>query len=429
MPEALRSRLLRHLAEPQHRTTYLLLLNTATTAATGLVFWVILARLDTRTTIGLSYTIISLGTLTAILAKGGLDIALLRAIPLASRAAAVRLLRFGAVLGGALAFGLAGVLAVVAWSRAALPELVSAGWALVAAIGLLMVITWLQDAYFLAEGRPGLILHRNIAASASRLLLVLPVLLWTVPHPPAVAWALALCVSAAAGVLFAGRLPERAGRDVAGGEFMRSANRNLAGSAAEFLPGLLLAPIVLALQGPEAAATFGVCWTIALMLFLVASAISRSALAEMVRDHSMTPLALRRAGLQITGLVLPAGIVIALFAPLILSVFGPEYARDGTVILRILAASCVFVAPASLYLAHLRAHERSVPLVIYPVTMVMTLALLAPLLAGPMGTAGIALAWLVAQVPWAVVAVLHLRRESQEVMRNAPAVGGRPHVE
>src|SRR5688500_4371095 len=103
-PRTLRVRLAEHLREPQFRTTYVLLLNTATTAATGLVFWILFARLsETRAPIGLGYTIISLGTLVAILGKGGLDTALMRSVPDASREAAVRLLRFGAVLGGALA--------------------------------------------------------------------------------------------------------------------------------------------------------------------------------------------------------------------------------------------------------------------------------------------------------------------------------------
>jgi O-antigen/teichoic acid export membrane protein len=310
-----------------------------------------------------------------------------------------------------------------------LPDVVSAGWTLVAAVGLLLVVTWLQDAYFLAEKRVGYSLQRNLVFAVSRLLVIAPVMAWNVGHRPAVAWALALALSAAVGVWLAGRLPARDGRDVPTGEFLASANRNVAGGAAEFLPGLLLTPIVLALEGAEAAGVFAIAWTIASLLFLACSAVSRSALAAMVHEPAATPKAIRRAASQATTIVLPTAVLAAIAAPWLLALFGMGYAREGTILLGLLCASALVVAPSSLYLAVLRAKERTAALVAFPIGLIVAVAVLAPPLADRYGLEGVAVAWIVAQTPWGLYSSWKLWRASAGVMPAAPPVGGRPHLE
>ena len=291
-----------------------------------------------------------------------------------------------------------------------LPQVGALGWLLVAGIAALLVVAWLQDAYFLAEGDARFSFLRNLVLSAGRLLLPVPLVLLAVPHPVAVAWGLAVLASVLAALGFGRRLPERAGRMVPRREFLASAMRNVTGSAAEFLPGLLLAPIVLATQGPAAAAWFGMAWTAASLLFVGCAALSRSALAEMVRTGRAGP-AIRRAALQHVLLIAPAAAGLALLAPWVLGLFGPAYASEGGATLRILAASAVFVAPATLYLCVLRARERPVGLVAFPAAMVAALGLAIPWLAGQAGIAGVAWAWLLANAPFGLYALHRLRLE------------------
>jgi O-antigen/teichoic acid export membrane protein len=287
---------------------------------------------------------------------------------------------------------------------------------------VLLVVTWLQDAHFLAEGDAKYSFARNLVFSAARLLLPVPVVLLAWRQPVAVAWAVALGVSAVAALLLVRLLPRReATEDVSRAEFVRSAVRNVSGSAAEFLPGLLLAPLVLALHGPEEAAYFGIAWTAATLIFLASAAISRSAMAEIVRNGpSGVTAAVGRGAVQHLIVVVPAAILGAMLAPWALGVFGPDYAFYGTPVLIILCASAVFVAPTYLYLAYLRAVERPLALNVFPAAMIAVLAVLAPLLAGPLGTQGVALAWLLANIPFAFWGAWRLRTVAKEVTHDGP---------
>ncbi len=323
-------------------------------------------------------------------------------------------------------------MALVASFGGAFLQVTAVGWALVAAVAVLLVITWLQDAYFLAEGDARFSFRRNLVLSGVRVALPLPLVALAWPRPVAIAWGLALAVSAAAAVGFARRLAERPGRRVPRREFLASAARNLSGSAAEFFPGLLLAPLVLALNGPAAAAYFGMAWAAASLLFLACAAISRSALAQMVRDGPAShAAALRRAILQLGALVLPAAFAGVVLGSEVLGVFGPGYGTNGGPMLALLALSVVFVAPAYLYLAVLRARDRPLVLILFPTAMVLALLTLASVWAVELGPTGVAAAWLVANVPFGLYGAWRLRRELREVMPSEPAalVGRRAHLE
>jgi O-antigen/teichoic acid export membrane protein len=204
----------------------------------------------------------------------------------------------------------------------------------------------------------------------------------------------------------------------------------MAGSAAEFLPGLLLAPMVLAIDGPDSAAYFGMAWTVASLLFLAAAAVGRSALAEMARPGNSMALALRRGLLQVLVVVGPAAVAAVALAPLVLGVFGPAYAARGATAFVVLCASILVVAPSSLYLAVLRVRERTIPLVVLPLSTIVLLLLLAPPLAARWGLPGVAAAWGLANLPagtWAISRLVHL---TKGVSPLAPQrVGGPSHLE
>jgi|GEM_PF-2149710 len=392
-----------HWAERQHRNAYYLMLNTITGAAAGLLFWFLLARLAALPPdqIGFGYAIVALGTVVGLVGKAGFDLALLRTVPGASHAQAMRLLRLSTLLGCSLALLLTIALAGFSFLTRVVTRMATPGWILVGAIGALLVITWLQDAYFLAEGDARRSFLRNLVFSGARLLLPFPVLFLALPHVAALTWALALGLSAVAAAVLAARIPAREGRDVPRREFLTSAVRNISGSAAEFLPGLLLAPMVIALDGPEAAAYFGIAWSAASLLFFASAAMSRSALAEMVRngDQGQTS-AIRRGIHHHLWLVLPAALLGAALAPYALRLFPPAYAAQGGPVLAVLCLSTIVVAPSYFYLAWLRARERPVALVAFPLAMVLALAILAPLFEARFGLVGVALAWLIANAPF-----------------------------
>lgn len=417
----------RHLSHPQHRNTAFLFLNMGAQAAAGLLFWLVLTRgldLDPAV-IGVGYSVIALGTIAAVVAKGGLDTAILRHAPTTDRRGADGLLRLGILVGSAVAL----LACLVMVATGAWPQLDWADWALVAAIAVLLVAMWLQDALFLAEGRVGSSALRNLAASVARVLLPLLLVALAVPRLVSVAWALSLLGAAAVGWAMVLRLPPRRGPVAQRRAFLASAGRNVAGGAAEFLPGLLLAPLVLATSGADAAAHFGMAWTIAAMLFTASSAASRSALAVLVKDPAGVSQALRRAALQHAALIAPAALLLMALSPFVLEVFGDSYAREASVALTLLAVSIVVVAPATLYLSLLRARDAGRALVAYPLALLAALAILAPLLAARWGVTGVAAAWLLANLPFGLWAVWRLLAAAKGVTDGPSPVGGRAHLE
>lgn len=406
-----------HLGDPQHRNAYYLLASNGVGAATGLLFWFLLAAIAglPPAVIGLGYAIVAVGTTAGVLAKGGLDTALVRTVPTTGRVDGLRLLRFAAVLGAGGALVLCVVIAGASLFTSALPQLDGLGWLLVAGIALLLVVTWLQDAYFIGEGDAKFSFLRNVVLSAGRIALPLPVVLLAFPHPVALTWALALGFSALAAAFFARRFPAREGPPVPRLLFLRRASRNFTGSAAEFLPGLVLVPVILVVQGADAAGYFGIAWTAASLLFVASAAIGRSALSEMVRGgRSRYSEAIRKGARQHAGLLLPAALFGIVLASPIMGLFGAEYAREAAMAFRVLCASILFVAPAYLYLTVLRAEDRPTALAVFPFAMMIVLFLLVPLLTPFYGLMGVALAWLLANIPFGAYGTWRLLRHARQ---------------
>lgn len=416
---------------PQTRTTAFLILNQATGAATGVLFWMLFARIIALdpSQIGVGYTVVALGTAVGLVAKGGLDTALMRHVPHAHRRDALRLLTLAAAIGTTVA--VLGTLALAMAAAVASQGLPTRGWLLVGTIAAMLVVSWLQDAYFLAQGDPAATFRRNLVFSAGKLVLPLPVLFLAMRDPVPLAWSLSLVASAAAGVLLTRRQRPRGGTTVARRAFFRSATRNVAGNAAEFLPGLLLTPLVLAVSGAAAAGHFGMAWTAASLLFLASAAISRSALSEMVRRGGSVPAAaVRRAAAQAALLVIPGILAGMLLARQVMWIFGPGYADAAAPAFAVLCASALFVAPSYLYLAVLRAQERPLPLLLFPVALIAAIFALAPVLAAPFGLTGAALAWLLANMPFGLFAARRLHHISKGATHDpTTAVRGPSHTE
>lgn len=447
----------RHAREPQHRDATLLMANTGLAAVAGLAFWLVLTRvLDLPAAeIGVGYAVVAVGTTIGLLAKGGLDTALVRSLPSVGPHVARRLLFLGIAIAGVTALLVAAALTLAGQTGHALTSLSGPAWVASAGIGLLLSAAWLLDAYFLCAGQVRVNLLRTLAASAVRI--ALPFVAFTAigPGPVAWAWAAGLVASLVVSAPFLRRAlaqnPAHAAAtttatatvataDFAAANvdpyaanpvrpFLANANRNLAGSAAEFLPGLLLAPVVLALEGGAAAAYFGMAWTVASLLFLAASAVGRSALAAMARPGASLSGAVRRGAAQSAVVVGGGALAGIVLAPVALGVFGADYAREAGLAFAILCASAFVVAPGSLYLAVLRMRERTATLVLVPVTTMALLLTLVPVLEPRWGLAGVAGAWALANLPFGAWSLFRLAHDAREVNPDAQPHGGRAHVE
>lgn len=404
-------------SDGQHWSAFYLILGNLIATATGLVFWLLLARVFSlpAAEIGIGYAIVGMGATIGVIAKGGLDTALMRSVPESTKEGAAHLLRFGAFIGGSIALVLSVSVALVVLHLGVMPDIGPLGWTLVGAMAVLLVITWLQDAHQLAEGNAKFAVHRNLVLSVTRIALPLPIIVLAWYQPVATTWILAVAVSALVALVIRRRGARRAGRTVTHTEFVRRSIRHEASSASEFLPGLLLAPIILMAAGPSTAGHFAIVWAAASLLFVLSAAIGRSALAHMARQGpSGVAAAIRKGALQIALIVAPAALIGALLSPTILGIFGQQYAAEGATTFIILCASVVFVAPSYLYLAVLRAADRTVPLMVFPVIMLIAVIALTPLLATTYGLPGAGAAWLIGNAPLGLYAAWRLWSKAKE---------------
>lgn len=120
----------------------------------------------------------------------------------------------------------------------------------------------------------------------------------------------------------------------------------------------LLPVLVSARLGPTENAYFYTTFMVASALFFVAPAIGNALFAEGAHEPEQLGRDLRRAARQVLMLAGPPAVVLVVIGPLILGFFGPDYAKEGDVLLLILIVAAAFDAVLQLSLAVLRARGR-----------------------------------------------------------------------
>ena len=146
-------------------------------------------------------------------------------------------------------------------------------------------------------------------------------------------------------------------RPPAAREFLHYSAGNYLGDLAWSAPALLLPLIVLATVGAEANAYFYVAWSIASLLVAIPTAIASSLLAEGSHAGGEIGEHFPRA-VRLTLLVmLPATALWCAIAPVLLSLFGPSYASEGVVTLRLLSLAALPLSIVLLYLTRARVHR------------------------------------------------------------------------
>ena len=420
----LRNAASRHVRDPLYLNGYALVLNAGLGAALGFLFWVVAARRFEPEHLGVGAGIISAATLAALIGKAGFDAAIIRYAPSASPRGLRRLLAVSALATVALTTLVALVVLLLASEGVpSLEPLRETPWA----VGFVLLAAataagWMFDAYFIAEQRSLLVLARNAAFNAVKLVVPLVIAVSLAARAVPLAWGVGLAASLALAALVTPALLRRrrprAHEPLAKREVAAYAARNYAINLSEFLPGLLLPIIVLAALGPEANAGFYLAWTVATVAFLASKAIAQSAFSALVREDA--PQAALRKGILLSALVLaPATLALLAGASLILGVFGHEYAGDSTTLLRVLALSIPAVAVTSLYLAYLKARDAGWELTLLPAAgLAALLALAWPALALA-GVVGLGLAWLAVQLAMGAYAALRLI----VILGSAPASG------
>jgi len=141
---------------------------------------------------------------------------------------------------------------------------------------------------------------------------------------------------------------------------------------------------------------------------MVSPAVAASLFAEGAHRPGVLPDQARRAGLMIAALLGPALLVFLPIAPMIMGLFGVEYARHGLTLLALLVLSAIPDALTNVYVSVLRVRGqvwRAAELNVGMAVVALALAWVAlPLL----GIGGAGLAWLIAQICGGVFVAIHV---------------------
>ena len=394
--------------------------NSGVIAGLGFVFWTLAARLYPAAEVGLASAAISAAVFTATVAMFGLPYALVRFSPAAGAerailtSTALLVVTIAGALGGAFLVAGIGLWAPALTELAPPPVLAAVVVPLAAATGAAGMLVYVAVAR--RDARPAL--AGGVTQGAVKCVLVI---LFAVAFPRAgIALVVIWLFGTAAAVLLQiwllrAHVTLRVDVRLLRLDFLRYSAGNYAGDLAWSAPGLLFPLLVVARLGAEANAYFYVAWAITSLLLAIPDAVASSLLAEGSHDPGDTDEHVTRAFGLALAFVLPAIGLCWFGAPLLLGLFGVDYAANGIETLRILSLAALPVSVNILHLTVARV-ERALPRILGITGATGGGALVAGAVLAPLyGAPGIALGFLVVHAAVAVVLTIRwwLRREAR----------------
>ncbi|MFF0864293.1 lipopolysaccharide biosynthesis protein [Nonomuraea sp. NPDC003560] len=371
---SLREKILRDLSNPLFRQGYALMANTVVTGTLGMGYWLLAAHFYTPEEFGRGQAVITAMRLFASLTALGFVGALARFLPVAGRRTPDLILRgygLAAATGGVAALGF--LLTLPLWGKT---------YSVLAGFGpglffLASVLVWavftLQDVVLTGLRKATWVPVNNLVFGLVKMGLLVALagalpdggifVSWMIPTALAlipVNW-LIFGVVVPRHVKSLGTAHEPPG--------LRQIGRFLAGD----FPGTLsilaivyLVPVVVATKVGEATfGRFSMAHTLASMIELLAMNMAVSLTVEGSFDRSKLALNCRRALRRGFMIVTPIIAVAIIGAPLILTVFGAEFADEGSTLLRLMALAVLPRVLIEVYLSALRAqsHARTLAIV------------------------------------------------------------------
>lgn len=362
LPAALRGPARRIATDALYRGSVLLLANTVGLAGLGFLFWALAARGYPASSVGWLAGVTAGVNLLATVASLGLPNTMIRHLSAAPdpRALVRAVVTAVTVIGGTLALACLVLLA---------PLLPGGGPDLGGDVRSTLLIIVLVvgtaaggtlDAGLIATRATGALLVKNLVggtAKVAAILVLTPFGLAGLIVAYGTGTVLATTLGAAV-LLY--RLP----RGMRHRGSLRTLRRHVSFSSGSYLgtvfgilPSTVVPLQVLTLAGSRQTAWFSVAFQLAAFLNFIPSTVAQVTFAEAQRAALRTQL--RKAVKAIYALLLPATLVMVLAAPLLLRMFGPEYAESATTCLRLLAVATVLSAGGYLVDAALIARDRT----------------------------------------------------------------------
>ncbi|WP_405020264.1 hypothetical protein OHV05_28745 [Kitasatospora sp. NBC_00070] len=403
-PALLRARLRAAVpSEPLLHNGHVLTASSLLSAALGAFFWLLATAWYSPETVGRSYAALSAAALLSGVGQFNLGDVLMRFVPTAGPHTRLLLLRCYAVSSAASVLAAVAFLLLIPVLAPGLDFLRDPAVAVAfvaASAGYTLFV--LQDGALTGLRRPGWVLGENTLFAVAKAVLLVGFALLALDSGILLAWSAALVVSLVVtnGYLFGRAVPAHAKADRDGvppPRLVRYAAADYVGALLRTAAYSLMPLLVLGRLGADQNAYFSLAWVIAYTCYLATLNMGSSLIVEAA--HAPERLAehgrrvLRHAGLLVgTGVLL---LVVA--APWVLAAFGPDYAANGTTLLRLLALSALPNLVLGVAIDVCRARRAMGWVIGLQATLLVVVLALTVWLIPLYGLTGVGLAWLIAE--------------------------------
>jgi O-antigen/teichoic acid export membrane protein len=412
-------RLRRELDDPLMRNGYALIANSGATGVLGLAFWLLTARFYPAATVGTASAAYAAMNVLAGVTALNFNGALTRFIPQAGQQTGVLVLRAYAV-STAASVGLAILfLLTIRWWGSSYAELGRpvAGLAFAGCVVIWAIFT-LQDSVLTGlRGAFWVFAENTIFGLVKLVLLALLVTAFPGHAGIYVSWMLPAVVAVPlVNALIFGSLVPRHTAATQGSRLPsnRQIGRFLAGDYSGAMFGLIslgLVPVVVAARSDAAStAYFYVAWLVAGMVDMIGINMGMSLTVEGAFEPTALAINCRKALRRMASMLVPCTVLLGLFAPWWLRLFGPAYAAHGARVLELLAVATLPRAVTEVYLGALRAQNRARLVAVIQAARAAALLLLTITFTGAIGTVGAGAAALTSQTAIAVAVSFGLWR-------------------
>jgi len=371
-------------------------------AASGFLFWVVVARSVPDAIVGLTTTILSVSSLISLLGMGGFDTVFVRF--LAKSKHPDEIINTGmattAILSGALAIGFCLLTPVIA---PAISFLAHSPLYIALFAVFTIFTTWnvITNAVLIAHKRGGYVLLINIVFSIVKLILPFvllgsdPMLIFSILG---ITQVINVVLSMTAMVKLTGYRPRihidtKVLRDI-----YKFGTANYFANLFNLLPDSVLPIIILNQLGAQAAAYFYIAFTIANLLYTIVFSTAQATLAEASHDEERVAVHMRRGILIILALLIPAIIGVIVLTPFVLEMFGPTYRENATMLINILAVSGIVIAFYSVLATYFKLTHQLKAIVAMTAANSLAIIVFALILTKPHGLIGVGWAWLLGSI-------------------------------
>lgn len=409
-----------HARKPLFRNAYALMLSAGVTSALGVVYWVVAARLYSSEAVGRNSALISAMTLLSGLSQLNLRSFLTRFIGRAGRGTRHLVLGTYAACSATTLLVCAIFVWNIGWWSPGLSFIAASP--LLAAGFVVATLAWgifvLQDSTLTGLRQAFWVPVENGAFAIGKLVLLVLIAASVADYGIFVSWTVPLVLSLIPiNVLIFGRLVPRHEAETADRSLDMTVPQVVRFVGTDYIGGLfsLVAsawlPIIVHDQvGGTMTAYFYQPWLIAASLQIVVVNLAASMTVEAAADESKVWAYGRAVLRQAAFILLPIVGVVLLGAPWILRVFGPDYAREGGGLLRLLALAVLPNVVTVLFISLARVQRRMLELIAIQATLCVGALALSAFALPRYGITGIGYAWLASQTAVACVLLVRHRR-------------------